>query len=239
MDCVVEDSLQARVEAMKQRLRLPEEHIKDLLSISGGTDIVVIADDSSSMNMVADTEGLRTRWIELQETLRSLVTMLLVIEHVDGFWLKFLNDPSWYIVTSEQQLVDIYLAKPRARGKTPLKASLAPVMQGYGDIEKETLVLTDGQPTDCSFPELVELVRSKRSDVYLSFAMCTDQLDVVDAYNKLVDPIPGCDITDDYVTERAEAKLVGRDLTPYQWLVKLLLVKHDHYDKLDEHHNPP
>ena len=62
-------------EWMQLELDLPEEIVRDLLSCSG-TDIVVIADDSSSMNTVCDTTNISkpiTRWGELRNTLEQLV----------------------------------------------------------------------------------------------------------------------------------------------------------------------
>ena len=44
----VEATLESRIHSMQLELDLPEEIVRDLLSVSG-TDIVVIADDSSSM----------------------------------------------------------------------------------------------------------------------------------------------------------------------------------------------
>ena len=140
--------------------------------------------------------------------------------------------------------------------RTPLKANLEPILQGYGEPpslgcprtpslsvvlsegaeENDTLilVLTDGEPTDCSFNDLGRFIRRKRQNVYISFAMCTDEDDVVDLYNEAIDPLPGCDITDDFVSEKKEAQRFGNVLTPYSWLAKMLLVKFDKYDKLDE-----
>lgn len=235
-------SMADRLRRMQEDLELPEEYITDLLRLVG-TDIVVIADDSGSMNSVSDAAGvgreglgLKTRWQELQQTLRMLVSMLLVVDHSEGFWLKFLNDSEWYKITSIEQLEDIFASKPRAKGKTPLLANLQPVMSGYGAPERDTLllILTDGEPSDCAFDELSSLIRAKPSDVFCSFAMCTDESDVVDLYNKVVDPIPGCDITDDYSAECREAQRVGNTLSPFQWLAKMLLCKYAKYDKLDE-----
>ena len=69
----------------------------------------------------------------------------------------------------------LFTAKPRARGKTPLKTNLEPVIQGYGSEENDTLILilTDGEPTDCTFDDLSKCIKSKPADVYCSFAMCT------------------------------------------------------------------
>jgi len=230
--------LSERLATMRETLGLPDQYVHDLLKLVG-TDIVVVADDSGSMNAITDPRKITepvTRWEELQQTLRMLVTMLLVVEHVDGFWLKFLNDTEWYKITEKDQLEQIFMAKPRAHGKTPLKANLEPIMQGYGSDEKDTLllILTDGEPSDCSFEELSQIIRGKRPDVFCSFAMCTDENEVVDRYNQVVDPIQGCDITDDFASERAEAIRFGNKLTPYQWLAKMLLVKFPKYDHLDE-----
>ena len=46
-------TLGQRVEHMQQELDLPQEIVTDLLSVSG-VDIVVVADDSGSMNAVAN-----------------------------------------------------------------------------------------------------------------------------------------------------------------------------------------
>jgi len=230
--------LSERVQQMRDTLGLPDQYVQDLLKLVG-TDIVVIADDSGSMNAITDPRKITepvTRWEELQQTLRMLVTMLLVVDHVEGFWLKFLNDREWYKITERDQLERIFAAKPRAHGRTPLRANLEPIMQGYGSDEKDTLllILTDGEPSDCSFEELSMVIRGKRRDVFCSFAMCTDESDVVDRYNQVVDPIQGCDITDDFASERTEALRFGNKLTPYQWLAKMLLVKFPQYDHLDE-----
>ena len=60
------------------------------------TVLVVVADDSGSMNQIADptnTMNPKTRWEELQETLIKLAHLLLVVDHSDGFHVQFLNDP--------------------------------------------------------------------------------------------------------------------------------------------------
>ena len=54
--------LGARVQQMQMELDLPEEIVKDLLTCSG-TDIVVIADDSSSMNTVSRLSFVGQRWL--------------------------------------------------------------------------------------------------------------------------------------------------------------------------------
>ena len=61
--------LGARVQRMQMELELPEDIVNDLLSLAG-SDLVVIADDSASMNLVAEpgSGSVLTRWDELKNT---------------------------------------------------------------------------------------------------------------------------------------------------------------------------
>ena len=52
-----------RVERMQNELDVPEQIVRDLLSVAGA-DIVVIADDSGSMGAVANYVTRSTRWTE-------------------------------------------------------------------------------------------------------------------------------------------------------------------------------
>ena len=82
-----------RVERMQNELDVPEQIVRDLLSVAGA-DIVVVADDSGSMGAVANYVTRSTRWTELRDTLQKLAHMLLVVDHTDGFHIQFLNDPT-------------------------------------------------------------------------------------------------------------------------------------------------
>ena len=64
-----QDDLGARVQRMQMELELPEDIVNDLLSLAG-SDLVVIADDSASMNLVAEpgSGSVLTRWDELKNT---------------------------------------------------------------------------------------------------------------------------------------------------------------------------
>ena len=52
-----------RVERMQNELDVPEQIVRDLLSVAGA-DIVVVADDSGSMGAVANYVTRSTRWTE-------------------------------------------------------------------------------------------------------------------------------------------------------------------------------
>ena len=151
-----------RVRHMQDELDLPEDVVRDLLSIAG-TDIVVVADDSGSMNQIADptnTMNPKTRWEELQETLIKLAHLLLVVDHSDGFHVQFLNDPTWHEIHSKQHVETLFYGR-QARGRTPLGARLRPLLSGQwhpkghsNETELIVLVMTDGEPSDVTFDGL-------------------------------------------------------------------------------------
>mmetsp|Transcript_7294 Transcript_7294/g.21542 ORF Transcript_7294/g.21542 Transcript_7294/m.21542 type:complete len:298 (+) Transcript_7294:1283-2176(+) len=232
-----------RLHHMQQELDLPEEIVTDLMSIAG-TDVVVVADDSGSMNCVANPENHmnpQTRWEELRTTLIKLAHMLLVVDHTDGFHVQFLNDPTWHEVHTKQHVEALFMGR-RPGGRTPLAERLRPILDGSwhpkghsSETEVILLVMTDGEPSDCTFDGLKQLVQQKVANVFVTFLMCTEEDDVVDQYNKYLDHIPGVDITDDYASEKKEVEALGRKLSYYKWLAKATLGgKMPKYDKMDE-----
>ena len=58
--------------------------------------------------------------------LSKLVTMLLVVDHDDGFHLLFMNDAShqWHTIRSDRDLAVCFAYKQRAEGQTPLLGTL-------------------------------------------------------------------------------------------------------------------
>mmetsp|Transcript_18048 Transcript_18048/g.54854 ORF Transcript_18048/g.54854 Transcript_18048/m.54854 type:complete len:311 (-) Transcript_18048:92-1024(-) len=233
--------LGGRVAKMQEELDLPEEIVRDLLSVAGA-DIVVVADDSGSMSMVSNYQTRSTRWTELQTTLNKLAHMLLVVDHSDGFHVQFLNDPTWHNVHTKEHLETLFYGR-QPRGRTPLAERLRPILDGSwhpkghsNETDIILLVMTDGEPSDCSFESLRTMVAQKRKNVYLTFMMCTEDDDVVDKYNKYVDHLPGVDITDDYASEKREVEGFGRSLPYYKWLAKAVLggkmYKYDHMDEM-------
>jgi hypothetical protein len=152
-----------------------------------------------------------TRFDELKTTLRELVTLLLAVDHDGGFVLKWLNDSSEYLIRSPADL-EAQLKGKGLPGATPLKQNLMPYMQGYkGDAgDLLVVVMTDGSPSDCNMSGLRSVLKGKRSNVFCSFLMCTDEDSIVDSYNSCIDPVKNCDISDDYESEKKEVERTGR-----------------------------
>ena len=229
-----------RVERMQNELDVPEQIVRDLLSVAGA-DIVVVADDSGSMGAVANYVTRSTRWTELRDTLQKLAHMLLVVDHTDGFHIQFLNDPTWHEIRSGSQVETLFYGR-QPKGRTPLATRLRPLLSGQwhpkghgAETDLILLIMTDGEPSDCSFSELRQLVGQKSPKVYCTFMMCTEEDDVVEQYNKSLDRLPGVDITDDYVSEKKEVEKLGNKLSYYKWMAKAVLGgKMPKYDHMDE-----
>ena len=177
----------------------------------------------------------------MRDTLQKLAHMLLVVDHTDGFHIQFLNDPTWHEIRSGSQVETLFYGR-QPKGRTPLATRLRPLLsgawhpKGHGaETDLILLIMTDGEPSDCSFSELRQLVGQKSPKVFCTFMMCTEEDDVVEQYNKSLDRLPGVDITDDYVSEKKEVERLGNKLGYYKWMAKAVLGgKMPKYDHMDE-----
>lgn len=96
-----------------------------------------------------------------------------------------------------------------------------PPLPPSGDVI--VLVLTDGRPSDTNFSALTHQIRARKAGTYVEFIMCTEEDDVVDAYERFIDPIQGVDICDDYKSEKIQCERVGNRMNFNMYLAKCLL----------------
>ena len=69
------------------------------------------------------TSTQRSVTIETHEgALAKLVHLLLVVDHADGFMLKFLNDPGWYNINTAAALEQVVVNCMR-RSDVPVKSA--------------------------------------------------------------------------------------------------------------------
>ncbi|KAH8043748.1 hypothetical protein JL720_17319 [Aureococcus anophagefferens] len=197
-------------------LDLEKDIVEDLLSVAGA-DIVVVADDSGSMSCVANPGNYQnpmTRWDELRETLVKLAHMLLVVDHADGFNVQFLNDPTWHEVHSGSGRVALRRAvaawHDAALLLAPPRRLVAPQGPRRGDGPDPHR--HDGRLAERRRLGPDALAAGKKANASRHVAMCTEDDDVVGAYNRHLDRIPGVDITDDYASEKKEVEAHGRAL---------------------------
>ena len=152
-----------------------------------------------------------------------------------------LSTRRWHEIRSGSQVETLFYGR-QPKGRTPLATRLRPLLsgawhpKGHGaETDLILLIMTDGEPSDCSFSELRQLVGQKSPKVFCTFMMCTEEDDVVEQYNKSLDRLPGVDITDDYVSEKKEVERLGNKLGYYKWMAKAVLGgKMPKYDHMDE-----
>merc|ERR1712146_41582 len=92
-----------------------------------------------------------------------------------------------------------------------------------GEGDTIVIVLTDGEPSDGDMTKLQQLLKARHKSIFMTFAMCTEEDEIVEHYNKCVDPIWGCDISDDYESEKKEVERYGNKLNVNKWLAKIVL----------------
>lgn len=189
-------------------------------------DIVVIADDSSSMADPSEYFSFKdnrfvkkTRWDELQETIEVIAELGVILDD-DGIDIWFLNvSTSVKNVVSKETVMQHFNRVPR--GRTPLTAVLRKVMQEPSASGKPKLILiaTDGEPNDDdgyddsdNFLHLLKTRDVNRNRVGILVCTSSDKqmawLERVDTEAEHVDVI------DDYLSERDQIlKVQGSDFT--------------------------
>ena len=212
------------------------------LDILSNFEIVLIVDDSGSMNTPITNSKHATRWEELKEVV-SIVVRISTIFDEDGIDINFLNRPSYDNVRDNYTINHILRDNPY--GLTPLNNALQKVLDKYSDSAKPVLVViaTDGIPTDSlGYQDIETFTRTLKnrdySKFYISFLACSDQENDVGYLNKLDRKIPNIDTLDDYNSELQEVRSAQGKKFKYSFgdhVVRLLLGPIcPELDKLDE-----
>lgn len=216
-------------------------------------DIVIIVDDSSSMNITAHPaksayEKAPSRWEELCYRIEEIVEIATCIDP-DGIDLYFLNSDPIKNVTDPSVVRNIFFHTKRPNGYTPLTACYEHVLQDKNIDERPILIIiaTDGEPNRQNYDgtwvkDIVGFERavSKRKSPEKSpttILACTDDQSQISWMNRL-DNAPFVNILDDYQSEKQEILLKqGKDFhfTGGDYIVAAMLGCIDPiYDGLDE-----
>ncbi|KAJ3208307.1 hypothetical protein HDU82_002638 [Entophlyctis luteolus] len=228
-------------------------------------DVVVIADDSGSMNTeiassAADPSAPATRWDELKETIAVVAELASVLDD-DGIDVYFLNtQPLNNIHGLTAELQAAFAVPPE--GYTPIASTLRTVLRDTHfskppEQRKRLLVLiaTDGEPTTPDgkvdkedLKNVLLYERGAPGEVYVSFLACTDDPNELEYLNEWDKRIGGLDVVHNYASELAEVRAVQGHSFPFSrgdWVCKMLLgVVDAEIDGLDERplvvpHAPP
>ncbi|CAF1182058.1 unnamed protein product [Rotaria sordida] len=152
-----------------QRLNIPQQF-----------EIVILCDDSSSMNTLVDGTT-RTRWNELQRIIRIIIDIGTIFDS-NGVDVHFLNRPPMLNITYPQQVIESFNQRPR--GLTPLTPALRRIFQSGASKRSKNkrllvFIATDGEPTgnygNVDIPSLENLMRYERQSntMYVTFLACT------------------------------------------------------------------
>jgi hypothetical protein len=173
--------------------------------------IVVICDDSGSMNEMTDYN--ETRWQELSRLVLKIFDVLEFIRK-GSIDVHFLNRGEISGISSRKQIEDYFYDAPK--GGTPLLPVLerifrSPLPTGYKG--RITLVATDGEPNDSmgySTKDQVKnlLINRRNNNEFVTFLACTDDDDSIDYLNQWDKEIKYFDVVDDYLNERKQIREV-------------------------------
>jgi hypothetical protein len=218
-----------------------------------GFDIVIVADDSGSMNDpagsiqiagVANPYGaMATRWNELQRTSEKIIDIASTMS-THGVDVYFLNRPPVLGVILHTQLEKVFKVKPA--GSTPIVPVLKKIFSQPPRYGKKRLVIlmTDGRPTgpDGRGDDVAAfkacLMYDRQSYDYVNIIACTDDDATMSYLNNWDDTLPRLDVIDDYGSEYKEVKRVQGRNFPFSYgdyVVKSMLGSVDPwFDHLDE-----
>ena len=233
-----------RIRSIASRYEI-NDALAQRLNILQQFEIVVLCDDSGSMNTPVDgTNG--TRWDELRSIVQIVIEIGTVFDS-NGVDVHFLNRPPMANVTDSRQVVESFSQRPG--GLTPLTAALRRIFQsaaGKPGSDKRLLVFvaTDGAPTDANgnvdVRSLEDLMRNERraNTTYVTFLACTDDQASVDYLSQWDRSMMNVDVVDDYKSEREEVRRTRGYNYPFSfgdYVAKALLGAVDpQMDSLDE-----
>jgi hypothetical protein len=237
-----------RLQKILDRFEITIAEANDLVILED-FEMVVIADDSGSMNLPAPPPserkiGLRTpsRWDELRDTVSLMVDLGCCFDK-NGIDVHFLNRASLEGVQSSNDPRFVAAFQRDPNGRTPLTTKLREVVQRSGG-EKPVLlfILTDGVPDDGpgSFREELRKTVKKESTscvFKIQIIACTGDDEAIGYLNEVDRKLKEVDVTDDYYSERVEVMKAKRveKFTRGDWCLKSMLgpvsTKFDHMDE--------
>ena len=206
------------------------------LEILSQYEIVLLLDDSGSMNTPLSDSQHSTRWDELKHVVKIVISIATIFDE-DGIDIHFLNRESHFCVKSLEQVEDALSGFPA--GNTPLTEKFNLILNQFEDSLKPVLVIiaTDGIPNNLdSFTK--SLQNKNHNKFYVSFLACSDQEFDIDYLNDLDNNVPNVDVLDDYNSELIEVQKAqgkGFRYTFGDHIVRLLVGPlYPELDKLDE-----
>ena len=181
------------------------------LSILENYEIVLLLDESGSMNTPLSEGPNKTRWEELKSVVKIILDIAMIFD-TNGIDIFFLNRDPIYNATSFK-MIDCILPY----GRTPLTEKYNFIFERYQSSEKPVLfvIATDGVPTNSNGYEGYKrfercMMNKNHNKFFVSFLACSDQDDDVSYLNKLDKKVPNIDTLDDYLSEKEVQNVQGK-----------------------------
>ena len=242
-----------RLEGLARKFELPGGSVRKLRQLEN-YDIVIVADDSSSMNQHAHAvpsyapyAEVPSRWEELCSRVADIVEFSTALDK-DGIDIYFLNSGKHLNIQQPEDARRLFQRRPD--GYTYLKETYQQVIRDKlrsPDDKVLILVATDGEPNAmkgglvCKDTQGFIDCLTKRKDPArcpTSIMACTDDEAEIGWLNMLDDSAPYLDVLDDYESEKRQVLAAQKhkiNFSKGDYLVKTLLGPIDKlYDKLDE-----
>jgi hypothetical protein len=246
----------AKFDALVRKYEINPEYAIKLRQLEG-FEIVVICDDSGSMNSpvsnptTKDHMNLPTRWEELKSTVKTIVEIAGTLDRT-GVDVYFLNRPGVKNVSDFTMVEPHFATEPE--GYTPIVQTFIQVLNDMHKVlsEKKLLIIlaTDGEPTTAGgqtssqgmtekqrFYNLLK-TRQPIDKIYTSILACTDDDSVISYLQDWDTQIPNLDVVDDFHT--VKSNVVKKQGSNYHfsfgdYIVKTLLGSIDKFfDEIDE-----
>lgn len=234
--------------AVVREYEISEKFAMKLRQIEG-FEIVIIADDSGSMNNpvkpLTAFSLSQSRWEELKNTVGTVARVATIMDP-DGIDVYFLNRDPQFHVKNVRDLEHSFRNRPD--GYTPIGRVFSQVLSDKRSVlsEKKLLIIvaTDGLPTDDYGTDRKDQLYAQIRDrypidkIYVTFIACTDDEEAVLYMNKLDKEIKNVDTIDDYQSEKAEIQKAQGSSFPFSYgdyIVKALIGSVDpEFDNMDE-----
>lgn len=184
-------------ENLCNKYEISDKMLKKALNLKN-YDIVIVADDSSSMCQIDPRSG-KSRWQELKEFVSVAIEINRTVSQ-KPLDIYFLNRRPLLNARCIDNINDAFMIEPE--GRTPICKTLKKVYEDKKKSDKLLiLIATDGEPTDGEPENFANILKNKKSNTYVNILACTDDKTTVQYFERWDVEIPNLDITDDFYSE--------------------------------------